>query len=146
MAESTLRSQVLRLAAENEELRPVMLGLLTRAGERLTPKEALLLSLPTAEVQEEKPPASVSSMFVPQRAEKGFNEELLPELTALQEKGLSRLEAARLVYGALETAFQKKDMLYNILIVYQSSFEGDSVFLSHLKKLVETWVLADVGV
>jgi hypothetical protein len=43
------------------------------------------------------------------------------------------------VLKVLEVAFTQKDTLYNILIQYQTSFEGDAEFKSHLEQLVEAW-------
>ena len=96
------------------------------------------------------PPATpgageVSSLFVPERTQRGFNTELLPELEKLHAQGVPKLEAAQELLKVLHTAFARKDMLYNILIQYQSSFENDGDFLGNLERLIESWATANNG-
>ena len=79
--------------------------------------------------------------FVPEKTREGFVAELVPELERLKELGLPKIEAAQEMFVALNAAFAQKDMLYNILIRYQSSFENDSEFQESLEGLVESWAI-----
>ena len=90
-------------------------------------------------VPEDTEPAPVAVMGVPERAQKGFEAELLPELNRLAESGVDPLAAQTEVLNAVDVAFTQKDMLYNILIRYQSSFESDAEYKANIEKLIEAW-------
>jgi hypothetical protein len=83
---------------------------------------------------------------VPERTERGFNSDLLPALNKLVAQGMGKKEAAQTILSMVRAAFAKKDMLYNILIQYQSSFENDTSFLEGLERLIESWVTTQTGV
>ena len=78
-------------------------------------------------------------MGVPERAQRGFQDELLPELNRLSREGLDPIVAQAEVLKAVDSAFSRKDMLYNILIRYQSSFESDIEYKGNLERLIEAW-------
>ena len=89
---------------------------------------------------------AVSSLMVPERTERGFNQELLPELQRLTSQGLSKTQAAQELLKVVFSAFAKKDMLYNILIQYQSSFENDTDFLENLERMIAAWATSNFEV
>lgn len=166
MADSTLRGNLLRLAQDDEGLRPELLRILKATG-GLTPEEeqrvragytvdvpgegqaqTVVVVSPNASptgVPQTPSPTAVSGLFAPERTQRGFTSELLPELMRLEKGGLTKLEAARALLGAVNEAFSKKDMLYNILVQYQSSFENDWDFKENLEQLIESWATANNG-
>jgi hypothetical protein len=93
----------------------------------------------------EAPVAPVSSLFVPERAQQGFNAELLPEMEKLLAQGIPRAQIARDMLDLVQSSFSKKDTLYNILIRYQSSFEGNEEYLRNLESMVEAWATSNSG-
>ena len=90
-------------------------------------------------------PPMISNLMSAEKAQNGFRIELQPELERLLSLGMTREEAARELTDVVEKAFQNKDMLYNILIRYQSSFEGDSRYLESLTSLIGTWASTTTG-
>ena len=107
------------------------------------PPPAVPAPAPTALLGKEP---EISSLFVPERTERGFNSDLLPALKKLVAQGMGKEEAARTLLSMVRAAFVKKDMLYNILIQYQSSYENDKSFLEGLERLIESWVTSHTGV
>jgi hypothetical protein len=87
----------------------------------------------------------VSSLLVPERTTHGFNSELAPEMDKLLNSGMSREQVARDMFHLVRDSFSKKDMLYNIMIRYQSSFESNEDYLSNLESLIEAWATTITG-
>ena len=86
---------------------------------------------------EEKAPAGLG---VSLKAKEAFVTDLLPELNRLVEGGKTPVRAAMEVMAAVDTAFEQKDSLYNVLIRSQSSFESDASYKDNLIALIESWV------
>lgn len=95
--------------------------------------------------ENEKGPAPVSSLFVPERAQHGFNSELVPEMNKLLSAGMSKEQVARDMLSLIQSSFAKKDTLYNILIRYQSSFESNKEYLDNIERLIEAWATSTDG-
>jgi hypothetical protein len=92
------------------------------------------------------PAAPISALFVPERAQHGFNAELVPEMNKLLASGMTKAQVARDMLTLLRSSFAKKDTLYNILIRYQSSFESNEEYLGNLESLIESWATSTDGV
>jgi hypothetical protein len=81
-----------------------------------------------------------SASLTPARTDLAFQTELLPQLEGLVQNGSSRLEAAEAVIEMLEEAFADKNAAYNVLVVYQSSFESDQLYEQNLTRKVLGWI------
>lgn len=92
------------------------------------------------------PVAPVSGLFVPERAQKGFQSELYPEMQKLLGQGLTPEQVSSDMLVLLRDSFAKKDMLYNILIRYQSSFESNEDYQRNLENLIVAWATSNRGV
>ena len=204
MPESPLRGSILRLARQDPELRPKLIGILREAGE-LTEREAAEFLQPllqpltppaeppvvvnivnnqnnnggSAEAEVEAPrvapapkaltpapapkaltpnqspsgvpgtssvEAPVSSLFVPERAQQGFNAELVPEMNKLVASGIPVAQVVQEMLTLIEGSFAQKDSLYNILIRYQSSFESNAEYLTNIERMIEAWATSTSGV
>jgi hypothetical protein len=87
----------------------------------------------------EAPPA-LGALFVTERTQRGFEHDLLPEMERLLASGRSRQQVATEILAMIDVAFRQKDLLYNILIRHQSTFESDAVYRESLERLVQAWV------
>jgi pyruvate/2-oxoglutarate dehydrogenase complex dihydrolipoamide acyltransferase (E2) component len=86
-----------------------------------------------------------SALTVPERAEHGFQVEIVPEMDKLLASGMSREQVGRDMLSLIQDSFAKKDTLYNILIRYQSSFESNEEYQENLARLIESWVTSNPG-
>ena len=86
-----------------------------------------------------------SALTVPERAEHGFQVEVVPEMDKLLAAGMSKEQVGRDMLGLIQDSFAKKDTLYNILIRYQSSFESNEEYQENLVRLIESWVTSNSG-
>lgn len=109
-------------------------------GQLLTPNQS-----PEGIPGQAAPAAPVSALGVPERAEHGFNAELVPEMQKLLAAGMSRPQVARDMLDLIKGSFAKKDSLYNILIRYQSSFESNEEYLENIERLIEAWATSNDG-
>ena len=63
----------------------------------------------------------------------------------LLNSGMTREQVARDMFHLVRDSFAKKDMLYNILIRYQSSFESNEAYLTNLESMIEAWATTTSG-
>jgi len=89
---------------------------------------------------EESGSAPFGALLVTERTQKGFEADLLPEMTRMLGSGTTREQVAAEIRGLVAQAFTAKNHLYNILIRHQSTFETDEEYRSSLEKLVQAWV------
>ncbi|MDB4278139.1 hypothetical protein N9917_00915 [Deltaproteobacteria bacterium] len=89
--------------------------------------------------EEVQAPPAFGVMLVTERTQRGFESDLVPEMERLLASGMTRLQVGEEVLLLLATSFSKKDMLYNILIRHQSTFESDDAYRQSLERLVGAW-------
>jgi hypothetical protein len=114
-----------------------------------TPAPAVPAAETTTQVPEEPAaPPPVGALFVTERTQKGFEADLLPEMTRLVDSGMPREQVASDIVGMIRQSFTSKDHLYNILIRHQSTFETDEEYRNSLERLASAWVTdsADIEV
>lgn len=90
------------------------------------------------------PPPFADSVFVTNRAQKGFDTDLRPEL----ERMIGRMSRAQVALWAKESvrdAFASKDTLYLVLIRHQSTFESDDNYRLSLERAVDNWAAEGYG-
>jgi len=83
---------------------------------------------------------ALGALFVTERTQRGFEHDLLPEMERLLVSGRARPQVATEILAMIDVAFRQKDLLYNILIRHQSTFESDAVYRESLERLVQAWV------
>ena len=81
-----------------------------------------------------------AALLVTERTQKGFESDLKPELVRLHAEGLTREQSGSEILTLIQRAFTRKDLLYNILIRHQSTFETDAEYRESLERLVQAWV------
>ena len=90
------------------------------------------------------PPPFADSVFVTNRAQKGFDTDLRPEL----ERMIGRMSRAQVAVWAKESvrdAFSSKDTLYLVLIRHQSTFESDDNYRLSLERAIDNWAAEGYG-
>jgi len=118
----------------------------TTAPSVVLPAAPVVAPAPVAAPAPEEPEkAPVSSMFVPERAQQGFNAELVPEMDKLVASGLPRDQVARDMLDLIQDSFTKKDSLFNILIRHQSSFESNEEYQMNMERMIEAWATSNSG-
>lgn len=158
LGEPTLEERILRLAFENEGLRPVLLDVVRKGGGTTVIPQApiviqqapIVIQQAPIVIQNGQPPIPAAPVapapqgvpmgLINERTRDGFDVELRPELERLLTTGLTREQAAGQLIEQVNAAFREKVHLYNVLIRHQSTFETDEVFREGLVKACQVWV------
>jgi hypothetical protein len=102
-----------------------------------------VLNDPTAVPVSSAPP--VGALLVTERAQRGFETDLLPEMARMLGSGVSRFQVAADIEKLIQEAFTSKNQLYNVLIRHQATFEGDEEYRKNLERLIQAWVADTVN-
>lgn len=86
-----------------------------------------------ADANEENP------VFITDLTQRGFDDNLAPELDRMLTMGVSRAEVAVWAKIRLRDAFRVKDGLYLMLIRSQSTFETEEAFRLSLERAINIW-------